>query len=85
MVSGLGGLGLDGMVGMEESDGENTESGPGDGSNGVTSGDIAGEEDDGEAEKYEGEAEIVEEEGIDDLKGAIPKSKAFKLGKTKPL
>lgn len=56
MASGFGGLGLEGMVGKEESVGESWEP-EGEGKRGVISGDKAGE---GESGNNEGAAEIVE-------------------------
>lgn len=59
IASGFGGLGLEGIVGNEESLGESTEP-PGEGNRGVMSGDNAGGEANGESGNNAGAAEIVE-------------------------
>lgn len=58
MTSGFGGLGLEGIVGNEESDGEKAAP-PGDGKSGSISGDIAGEKR-GDSGNVVGAAEIAE-------------------------
>jgi len=58
VISGFGGLGLEGIVGNEESDGEKATP-PGEGNSGSISGDIAGEKR-GASGNVVGAAEIVE-------------------------
>lgn len=59
MTSGLGGLGLEGIVGIEESEGEKAAF-PGVGNKGSISGDIAGENCRGAPGRVVGAAEMVE-------------------------